>query len=387
MFAPYVLDAPPSVALIGGGFIGPVHAEALRRLGVKIVGLLGSHPDRARPLAKKLGIPRVYGDLDDLLADPEVQAAHVASPNDVHYIQASRLLESGRHVLCEKPLALTTKQSKALVALDESLPKQIAAVNYNIRYYPLCQEMKSRVARGDIGRVLSIHGSYTQDWLLKATDYNWRVEPDGGMNLRAISDIGTHWMDLAQFVSGHSIESTFADLSIFCRARHKPIGATTTFGPGGAESTPVEITTEDHGSVLLRMSEGVRGSFHVSQMNAGRKNRLSLEIAGSEGTLAWDSESPNRLWIGRRDQPNELLERDPSLLDSSAARLCHYPGGHSEGFPDTFKQLCLDFYGAISSQEGMPPSLPSFADGHREVALCEAIATSAREGSWADVDP
>jgi predicted dehydrogenase len=381
---------PPGVALIGGGFIGPVHAEALRRIGLEVVGLLGSSPDRARPLAGRLAIGRVYADLDELLADPAVGAVHVASPNACHFEQARRALLAGKHVVCEKPLATTSTETAALAALAASRPGQAAAVNYNVRFYPLCHEMGARVARGDLGRILSVTGSYTQDWLLRPDDYNWRVEPDGGTNLRAVADIGTHWMDLAQFVTGRTFTAVLADLATFHPERLRPAGPAETFGggpAGGRTTRPVAVTTDDHAAVLLRGPEGLRGAFHVSQVTAGRKNRIVLEVAGTEGALSWDSDAPNRLWIGRRDAPNLLLERDPALLSPPARALASYPGGHAEGFPDSFKQLFRAVYDATAADtpSGAAPAYPTFADGDREVRLCEAIARSAREGRWADV--
>jgi predicted dehydrogenase len=389
MGSPHILNAPPRVALIGGGFIGPVHAEALRRIGVPVVGLLGSSPERARGVADRLGIARIYADLDDLLGDPTVQAVHVASPNRDHFGQAMRALATGRHVVCEKPLATTSTETAALLAVSRARPKQAAAVNYNVRFYPICREMRARVARGELGRVLSVTGSYTQDWLLRPEDYNWRVEPDGGTNLRAVADIGTHWMDLAQFVAGRAIVAVAADLATFHPRRFRPTGSSGTFtGPAlGRATEEVPVATEDYGAVLLRLADGVRGLFHVSQMVAGRKNRLTLEVAGTEGAMAWDSERPETLWLGRRGGPNGLLERDPALLAPEAAAASHYPGGHAEGFPDTFKQLYLAVYGWVGSDRSGPPPFPTFADGDREARLCEAIARSASEGGWVDVEP
>ena len=387
MAAPEVLANRYRAALVGGGFIGPVHAEALRRIGVEVVGVLGSTPERARPTARRVGTDRVYTDLDDLLGDGSVQAVHIASPNAAHFEQARRVLESGRHLVCEKPLATTSAETAALRSMARGRPAQAAAVNYNVRFYPLCHEMRQRVARGDLGRVLSVSGSYTQDWLLDPRDYNWRVEPDGGTNLRAVADIGTHWMDLAQFVVGRPIRAVMADLATFHRERYRPVGPSETFaGPAGPGATrPVPVTTEDHGAVLFRMAGDVRGLFHVSQVTAGRKNRLCLEVAGTEASMAWDSESPDHLWIGRRGAPNELLSRDPALLDGPAAAISHYPGGHVEGFPDTFKQLALAVYRWVDAGAQGPPAFPTFDDGHREVVLCEAIARSARDGAWAEV--
>jgi predicted dehydrogenase len=387
MGAPHVLASRPKVALIGGGFIGPVHAEALRRIGVEVVGLLDISAERARPLAERSGIAKVYTTLDELLSDSSVSAVHIASPNNVHFEHAKRSLEAGKHVLCEKPLAISSKETAELVKIAAAHPKQAAGVNYNLRFYPLCQEMHARVARGDLGRILSVSGSYTQDWLLLPDDYNWRVEPDGHTNLRAVSDIGTHWMDLAQFVIGQHIEDVNADLATFHPERKKPIGGAETFsGPGGKKATEtVKILTEDFGAVLLHLSGGARGVFHVMQMHAGRKNRLYLEICGTEGSMVWDSESPEYLWMGRRGGPNSLMNRDPSLLSPEVAETSHYPGGHAEGFPDAFKQLDLAFYSFIASGCSGKPNFPSFADGHREVQICESIAQSARDKKWVSV--
>ncbi len=384
MPAPHVLSPAPKAAILGGGFIGPVHAEALRRIGVEVVGVLGSSPDRAKPFAQSLGNVTIYQDLDQLLGDPSVQIVHVASPNSLHFEQVHQLLESGRHVICEKPLGVRSFETASLVQLASSKPELAAAVNYNIRYYPLCMEMKARIAKGDLGRVINVSGSYTQDWLLSPRDFNWRIEPDGGSNLRAIADIGTHWMDLAQWVSGLRIEAVFADLSIVHQTRRCPAGPSETFGGWGGErpTVPVKVSTEDQGSVLLRLGGGARGAFQVSQVFAGRKNRLWLEIGGTEGSMAWDSQEPNQLWIGYRDRPNERFERDPALLSTAAANATHYPGGHAEGFPDTFKQLFLDVYQRIANQQLQNPTYPSFADGHRELLLCEAIASSHREERW-----
>jgi predicted dehydrogenase len=247
--------------------------------------------------------------------------------------------------------------------------------------------MKARVARGDLGRILLVTGSYTQDWLLSPDDYNWRIEPDGGTNLRALADIGTHWMDLAQFLVGQPIESVSADLATFHPQRRRPIGRSETFqGPVNAgDSELVPVTTEDFGGVLFRMLGGIRGAFHVSQVASGRKNRLSIEISGTESSLAWDSESPEVLWLGHRGRPNEQLLRDPALLSSNAGHTSHYPGGHAEGFPDTFKQLYLAVYGWLGEGAAEEPPFPTFADGDRELRLCEAIAKSSSGGCWVTV--
>ncbi|MFO0910592.1 MAG: Gfo/Idh/MocA family oxidoreductase [Isosphaeraceae bacterium] len=386
MGAPEVLGKRYRAGLIGGGFIGPVHAEALRRIGVDVAGLLDLTPELARASASRIGVEKVYATLDEMLADPAVDSVHIASPNAAHFDQARRALEAGKHVICEKPLATTSQETATLVELSKARPKQAAAVNYNIRFYPLCHEMRDRVARGDIGRVLSVVGSYTQDWLLLPEDYNWRVEPDGATNLRAVADIGTHWMDLAQFIIGQPINSVMADLATFHPERYKPVGKAETFGGSGGRSNTVAvpITTDDYGAILFRMGDSVRGLYHVSQCTAGRKNRLYIEIAGTEGSLVWDSQSPDGLWVGRRTRYSESIQRDPSQLSPSAAAISHYPGGHAEGFPDAFKQLALSVYKWIDGGASGPRPFPTFEEGHHEVLICEAIARSARDRSWVD---
>jgi predicted dehydrogenase len=376
--------AEHGVAVIGTGFIGPVHIEALRRLAIPVVGVLGSSAERSQAAAAALGIARGYASLEDLLADPAVTSVHITSPNSAHYDQAKRCLAAGKHVVCEKPLAMTSAQTSELVALAQA-SGLVAAVNYNIRFYPLAVEARERIRRGDIGEVRHITGSYVQDWLLYDTDFNWRVLAEQAGDSRAIGDIGTHWMDLVTTVTGQHIAAVCADLSTFMPVRRRPLGSVQTFTSGlTAENTaPVTITTEDYGSVLLRFADGARGVFTVSQVNAGRKNCLRYEVAGSKGAIAWDSERPNELWFGHRDTANELLLRDPSLLTAPARAVSSYPGGHNEGFPDTFKQLYKVVYAAIDA--GKPPAepaYPTFADGHREVQLCEAIVASHRSQRW-----
>ena len=383
----------PGAALIGGGFIGPVHVEALRRIGVNVTGVLGSSAERARLTGQELAIGRIYRDMDDLLSDPQVDVVHVASPNNHHFAQVKGVIESGRHVICEKPLANSSEETHVLLALAGARPGQAAAVNYNVRYYPLCREIRERVMGGDLGRLLSITGSYVQDWLLYPEDYNWRVEPGGPANLRAIADVGTHWMRILPSTSPvnriraclHRDLATSA-VSPAWRLERDFHNRPARPGPAAEE---VDIQTDDYGLAVLSpvRRRAHRGLFHVSQVTAGRKNRLTIEIAGSEGSAAWDSESPNQLWLGSRNRPNQLLERDPALVSAATAVITHYPGGHAEGFPDTFKQLYLDVYRWIKSgrQAGSPPEFPSCADGDREVRLCEAIGRSARDGKWIEI--
>jgi predicted dehydrogenase len=374
-------------AVVGTGFIGPVHVEALQRLGRPVVGILASSPEKGRTAAAALGVPRAYESYEQLLADPLVKVVHIASPNRLHFPQCKQALAARKHIVCEKPLGMTAKETIELVELARATPV-VTAVCYNIRFYPLCLEARQRVASGQLGELYHITGSYVQDWLLYDTDFNWRVLADEGGALRAIADIGTHWVDLVTFIAGTEVEQVAADLRTFLPIRRQPKGSVETFQSKISrqpETAPVAITTEDYGSVLLRFKNGARGCFTASQVSAGRKNCLRFEMAGSKGALAWNSERPNELWLGHRDKPNELLLRDPALLHSPANRYAATPGGHNEGFVDTFKQLFRAVYEYIEGGDREARPFASFADGHREVALCEAILKSQQAGQWISV--
>ncbi len=376
-----------NAAVVGTGFIGPVHVEALGRAGVHVAGILGSTPEKSRAAAESLGIPRGYGSLDELLADENLNVVHLTSPNRFHFEQAKAVINAGKHVMCEKPLAMNSTESKELVMLAKQ-SSVVAGVAYNIRFYPLCHEVAARAASHELGEILHITGSYVQDWLLKETDFNWRVMAEDGGELRAVSDIGTHWLDLVQFISGQKIVAVCADLQTVHETRQRPIGGALTFsGEVAGETEPVSIQTEDAGSILLRFSGGSRGCLHVSQTTAGRKNCLRFEIAGSQQAVSWNSEQPNALWVGHRDRPAETLTRDPAMMHPQAATITNYPAGHCEGFPDTFKQLFNTFYGYIEAGDfSAPRPFPTFEDGHEEMLLCEAILKSTREQRWVDVE-
>ncbi len=374
-------------AVVGVGFIGPVHVEALRRLGRPIAGVLGSSPEKSRLAAERLGLGRGYTSFEEVLADGNVGAVHLTSPNRLHFEQCRRVLEAGKHVICEKPLAMNVRESAELVALA-ARSKLVAAVCYNVRYYPLCLEAREWIASGRLGEIHHITGSYVQDWLLHDTDFNWRVLAEDGGELRAIADIGTHWLDLVQSMTGLQVTEVCADLKTMLPIRRRPAGSIETFQANTTSPSDlidVPITTDDYGSVLLHFEHGVRGCFTVSQVMAGRKNCLRFEIAGSACSLAWNSERPDELWIGERDRPNELLTRDPALMHPNTRQYTNYPGGHNEGFPDTFKQLFRAIYHAIDAGDPSASRYPTFADGHHEIAVCDAILRSHREHRWAEV--
>jgi predicted dehydrogenase len=374
-------------AVIGTGFIGTVHVEALRRIGVQVHGVLGSTPERGAARAQALGVAKAYTSLDDLLADQDVHVVHVTSPNDLHASQASEVLRAGKHVVCEKPLAMTADESSELVALAEERGL-VNATNFNIRFYPLNQHAHELVARGDLGQVRLVTGHYFQDWLLLDTDWNWRLQPDRGGQLRAVGDIGSHWLDLMTFVTGQHVTSVMADLTTFIERRHEPTGPVETFSTERSQDTVERlISTEDTASILLRFDGGARGTVTVSQISPGRKNSLIYEIDGSDGAWAWDSEQPDQAWIGHRDRPNEILIRNPALMGAAGQAASALPGGHAEGFFDTFCAHFRAVYADVAAgRPSSPPGYPTFADGDDEMLVGEAIARSAREGRWVDVE-
>jgi predicted dehydrogenase len=374
-------------AVIGAGFVGRAHIESLRRQGIPVVGVLGSSRDRAAESARALRIDRAYSSLDELAKDKEVDVVHICTPNHLHAEQTTVLMRAGKHVMCEKPLAMNTKESAQLIDLARK-ENRVGGVTYNLRYYPLCQQARAMVDAGAIGEPRLVHGSFLQDWLLYPTDWNWRLETQLGGDLRAVSDIGTHWMDLTSWITGRKITEVCADLATVIPVRQKPRGRAETFQESGkAGSDPVTIATDDYASVLVHYEGNLRGVFTASQVSAGRKARLWFEVDGSEGSLAFDTENPNTLWIGRRKQANEEMMKDPSLMDPAARGYSVYPGGHTEGYPDTFAQLFKDFYAYIEAGDfAAKRRFPTFETGHVEMVLCDAIAVSGRERRWVKVD-
>ncbi len=370
-------------AVVGTGFIGVVHVEALRRLGVPVHGVVGSSPERA---AAKPGLPEPYPSFAAMLEDPRVDVVHITTPNDLHFEQVRAALAAGKHVVCEKPLAMNADETADLLRIAES-SGLVHATNFNIRFYPQNLEARARVAAGELGDVRLVSGGYLQDWLLLDTDWNWRLDPARGGALRAVGDIGSHWLDLVGFITGRRVEAVMADLTTFIPVRRRPTGPVETFAAAGGETVPREMETEDAAGLLLRLEGGARGVATISQVSAGRRNRLSWEIDGSRGALAWISEAPEELWIGHRGRPNELLLRDPSLMHAAAAGHTSHPAGHAEGFPDTFKELYRAVYAAVAAG-GPPdePDYPTFAAGHEAALIGEAIASSAAEGRWIEIE-
>lgn len=368
--------------IIGTGFIGPVHLEALRRLGISVVALCDL-PDRVEAAAARYGIPLAFGDYRELLNCPEVDVVHITVPNRFHCEMAHAALDAGKHCICEKPLAMNTKETSTIVRRAKQAGT-VFAVNYNVRFYPAVLRLRRAVERGELGDIIHVNGSYFQDWLFKDTDYNWRLLPKEGGQLRAVADIGTHWMDTASFILGARILSVLADLGVWHRVRRRPLGEVQTFSKADARmryaSYPVK--TEDFANVLLEFENGARGNLAVSQVAAGRKNCIRIEIYGSKKSAAWCSEDPEHLHWGNRDTANEVATRGTPPFGPELAPYVDYPAGHVEGFPDTFKMLFRSVYSSIVNRGRGERLYAGPEDGHREVAVCEAIQQSHRKRNW-----
>ncbi len=374
-------------AIFGTGFMGRVHLEALRRVeGVEVVAIVGRQLESAQRLGAGFGIERAESDYRSVLSDANIDAVHICTPNAMHFQMAKHALLAGKHVLCEKPLSTTVGEAEELVDLARDL-KLRNCVCHNLRYYPMVQQMRRMREEGDLGRVLIVQGTYSQDWLLYDTDWNWRIDAGAGGALRTMADVGTHWFDMAEHVTGLRVNSLCADLQTFFPTRKKPTRNVETFA--GKTSRPedveeVRIETEDFGAVIFHLGELARGSMTASQVSGGRKNRLSIEIYGTEASVSWNQERPDELWIGRRNGANQIMLKDPASLQKQAASYADLPGGHSEGYDDTFKQVFRRFYASIREPDG-PVEYPQMIDGLRHMQLLRAELDSHRRRGWIDV--
>jgi len=367
--------------------MGRVHLEAVRRLEfVEAVAIAGRNIDAARRLGSGFSIAKFTTDYHEVLRDSAIDAVHICTPNAQHFPIAKEALLAGKHVLCEKPLATSVEEGEELVALAARYGLR-NCVCQNLRYYPMVQQMRRMCQDGDLGEVFVLQGTYFQDWLLYDTDWNWRVDAQAGGPSRCMADIGSHWFDMAEHVTGLRVSSLCSDLQTFHRARKQPKQAVETFankllGPDDYIETPVD--TEDFGAVIFRMGGRARGSMSASQVSAGRKNRLSIEIYGSKSSVAWDQERPDELWAGHRDKGNEVFIKDPSLLKADARSYADLPGGHSEGYDDTFKQVFRRFYASIGASDSAA-EYPQFVDGLRQLIILSSVLESNRTRSWIEV--
>jgi predicted dehydrogenase len=376
------------MGLVGPGFVGMHHVDAVRRLGfVDVVAIADVDEQLARAKADALGVPKAYDSFEALAADPDVHVVHNTTPNFLHGPVIRAALAHRKHVVSEKPLASSAEEARSLwcAARDAGV---VHAVTFNYRGNPMVQQARAMVADGRVGPVHYVHGAYLQDWLLKPTDFSWRLEPDKGGASSAVADIGSHWCDLAQHVIGRRIESVLADLATVVPTRYKPRAAREAFASGGDErGEPFQMQSEDLATILLRFEGGVRGVVSVGQVCAGHKNDFWLEVSGGVSSLRWRQEQQNELWVGRRDEANALMTKDPSLLDAAARAYVHLPGGHQQGWPDAFFNVLRDVYDAVRGSMARPhPAFATFEDGYRVACLIDAVLESHRLGGvWTTV--
>jgi predicted dehydrogenase len=369
------------VAIAGTGFIGRVHARSARLAGAELAGVAASSPESAQAAATVIGAERAFDSAEEMVRDPSIDIVHICTPNHLHLPLAEAALAAGKHVVCEKPLALDVAGAQRLVDAAAGSGLQ-AGVPFVYRYYPTVREARERVGNGETGPLRLLHGTYLQDWLLRPGDDNWRVDERLGGPSRAFADIGSHWCDLAEFVSGHRIARLSARLVTAVPERSSAAGRKA-FESDGAEGEARPVTTEDAAVVQFETDAGAIGSVVVSQISAGRKNRLWIELDGAEQTLAFDQERPEELWCGRRESET-IIRRDPATLSPAAARFAVLPGGHPQGYADCFDAFVADFYEAVrngSSANGMP----TFSDGLRAALITDAVLASARAERWVDV--
>jgi len=370
-------------AVVGTGFVGVVHVDALRHLDVEVTGVVGSTPERAA--AKSLA--PVYDSFENLLDDERVDVVHLATPNHLHYAEAKLALAAGKHVVCEKPLAMTSDESRDLLGLARE-SGLVHCTNFNVRFYPIIQEARARVRAGELGELWSVHGAFLQDWLATPMDWNWRLEPEKGGALRAVGDIGSHWLDLVQFVTGLRIVEVFADLVTAIPVRQRPAGEVETFARAAdIERMQTPMWTDDLAHILLHFENGISGSVVLSQVSMG-SNSLRLQVDGSQGALAWDGERDKELWLGHRDVPNQTLKRGPEPEDEAPASRTRLPGAYPEGLVETFRELYRAVYADVAQGgTSREPDYPTFEDGHAQNVIGDAIALSNTERRWVDVTP
>ncbi len=384
-------DKTINAGVIGCGFIGRIHIEALRRLGyINLATLASRNQEIADRKALELSVPKAYGNWSDLVADDEVEVVHICTTNDLHYPIAKACIEAGKHVLCEKPLAMTVEEAGELWRTAEERGV-VHAICHNLRYYPLVKQARAMVQSGEIGTVRLVHGHYLQDWLFLETDYNWRLVSELSGKSRAVADIGTHWLDMVQHVTEQKVNSVCADTTVFIPVRKKPLFEVQTYSQEQLkpqEYEDVRVDTEDHATVMLKFSGGAKGVLLVSQVCAGRKNYIHFEINGSRSSLDWNGESANLLWIGERGKVNGEFIKNPALMHPNAAKYAGAPCGLEEGYLDTFKYIFSDVYGWIRGGAPMDVQsapFPTFKTGYELLCIVEAIFLSGASGAWEEV--
>ncbi|MFE3971264.1 Gfo/Idh/MocA family protein [Stenotrophomonas sp. YIM B13575] len=367
----------PGIAIVGTGMIAAVHRRAALLAGADIRGVAASSPQRALEVAQSWGVPRAYRDIEEVIADPQVQVVHICTPNHLHRSMAEAALEAGKHVVCEKPLATTLEDAQALAALAASTGL-IATVPFVYRYHPVVREARARIAQGELGPLHLIHGSYLQDWLLDPASNNWRVDPALGGTSRVFADIGSHWCDLVEWVSGERFTEVSAAFDTVIAQRSTDTGQSfTTAVAGGAMQA---VASEDVAAAMFRTGAGTLASLTVSQVSAGRHNRLWFEIDGARASLAFNQEDAERLWIGLPEQREEVFVRGPGAGSAEQRRLSLLPAGHAQGYGHCFEAFVADTYRAIEGER--PEGLPTFEDGVRSAQIVDRVIASARTRAW-----
>ncbi|WP_447592430.1 Gfo/Idh/MocA family protein [Stenotrophomonas rhizophila] len=368
------------IAIVGTGMIGAVHRRAALLAGAEIRGVAASSPQRARDMAQAWSVPHAYRDIEDVVADPQVQVVHVCTPNHLHRPMAQAALEAGKHVICEKPLATTLEDAQALAALAAS-NALVATVPFVYRYHPVIREARARIAQGELGPLHLIHGSYLQEWLLDPASNNWRVDPALGGASRVFADIGSHWCDLVEWVSGERFAEVSAAFATVIAERSTDTGQSFTTAVAGGAMQPV--ASEDVAAAMFRTGAGTLASLTVSQVSAGRHNRLWFEIDGAQASVAFNQEDAERLWIGRPDQREEVFVRGPGAGSAEQRRLSVLPAGHAQGYGQCFEAFVADTYRAIEGEQ--PQGLPTFEDGVRSALIVDRVIASARTRAWTTI--
>jgi len=377
------------VGLIGTGYIGMVHLEMLRRLvEVEVLAVADTNRELARRAADRLGVPKIYASADELIADREIDVVHNCAPNNVHFDINAKGVRAGKEVLSEKPLSLNSKESAELVALAVK-HKTLTAINFCYRYYPVVQEAAARVRRGDLGEVRAFMGHFLQDWLFFDTDYSWRLDPEVAGGANVIADLGSHWCDLVQFITGRTITEVMAELHTCLPRRRKPKSGPLSFSSQKAdEYEEVEVRLDDYASMFLRLNNGARGNFTTCQVAAGRKVDIELQIFGSKESYAWSHVHPNALWIGHRDRGNELFYESAALQADGTQKYAALPTGHPMGYHDAVYNLFRDYYEALGAKRAGKPyevRFPDFRTGHAEMCVIDAAVESSKTGRWVKV--
>ncbi|MBK5245636.1 MAG: Gfo/Idh/MocA family oxidoreductase [Peptostreptococcaceae bacterium] len=371
------------VGIIGSGFIGSVHVEAVRRLGLGEIVALTEKQD-AKGKAEALYIPDYFDDYKKMIDTKELDMVHICTPNNTHHEMSTYALKKGVNVICEKPMCRTIEEGEDMVKVAKETGL-VNAINFHNRFYPMTYEMKEKIKMGQVGDIWSVHGVYLQDWLFHDTDYNWRIDPAFSGSTRAVADIGSHWIDLAETVTGLKVVEVFADFATFHKTRKKSLDNIAFSKEKSDIYEEIKIESEDHAHILLRFENGAVGNAVISQVVAGRKNRITLNVDGSEEALFWTTDDLNNLWIGHRDSSNEILTKDPSLVSNATIKQIAYPGGHAEGFPDAFKNNFRAIYKSIEDKSS-PIEYATFADGLREMKICDKIFESYHTNKWVKVD-